>query len=130
MITLTPLPQKAVNLINKNNTRLRLPRQAEQARHELVRLAEPLVREHGGGDVDERRAGLFREGFGEHGFAAAGWTVEQDAFGGGKEGGGGGEKGGVEEGEDDGFAEGGDYFIQPADVYRMIKRLICERVAS
>lgn len=116
MVTLTPLPQKTINLINKYNTRLRLPRQTEQTRHELIRLAEPLVRQHGGSDVDECRAGLFGEGFGEHGFSAAGRTVQEDAFGGAEEGGGGGEEGGVEEGKDDGFAKGGNYVVQTTDV--------------
>ena len=37
--------------------------------------------------VYERGAGFVREGFGEHGFAAAGGAVEEDAGGGGEQGG-------------------------------------------
>ena len=54
MVSLRPLPQKRVNLVNEDDTRLGLPRKAEQTCHELVRLAEPLVRQNGDGDVDER----------------------------------------------------------------------------
>lgn len=127
MITLTPLPQETINLVDKNNTRLRLLRQAKQARYKLIRLSEPLIRQHGCGDVDECCAGLFGEGFGEHGFAAAGGAVEEDAFRCGKESGGGGEEGGVEQGEDDGFAEGGDYVVETADVWRaMLRRDVSE----
>lgn len=116
MIRPTPLPQKTINLINKDNTRLRLPRQTEQPCDQLITISEPFARERGSGDVDERRARLFGKRFGEHGFPTAGGSVEQDTFRGGDEGRGGCEEVWVEEGEDDGFAQGGDDFVKAANV--------------
>lgn len=67
--------------------------------------------------VYECGAGFVRESFGEHGFAAAGGTVEEDAGGGGEE----RRMRGVEmghcEGVDDGFFELGDDGCEAADVF-------------
>lgn len=46
MVTLRPFPQERVDLVNKHNTRLCLSRQAEQSRHQFIRLSVPLVCEY------------------------------------------------------------------------------------
>lgn len=75
MVTPAPLTHEAVNLINEDDRRLELPRQAEERMDELVGLAEPLVRERRDVQVDECRAGLFRECLGEQSLSAPGRAV-------------------------------------------------------
>jgi len=66
--------------------------------------------------VYEAGAGFVGEGFGEHGFAAAGGAVEEDARGGGEEGGGVRVEVWEGEGVDYGFFEFFDYGVEAADV--------------
>jgi hypothetical protein len=80
MITLRSLPQKGVNLVDKDDAWLRLPCKAEETGYEFVRLSVPLVRKHRGGDVDEGGPGLLGQGFREHGLSASWGTEEEDAF--------------------------------------------------
>lgn len=43
MIALCPLSQKGINLINENDTRLRLPCETEESSDEFIRFTVPLV---------------------------------------------------------------------------------------
>ena len=101
MIILPPIPQQRINLINEDDGRFHLPRKRKQPSDQLVALPVPLVGQGRQRDVDERCSGLFGERFGEHGFPAAGGTVQEDAFGCGEETGGGVVQLGVDEGVDD-----------------------------
>lgn len=76
MVSLRPLSQKRVDFVNKDDTRLSLPRKAEQASDQLVRLSVPLVRQHRCSDVDKCRSGFLGECFRKHGFPAPGWAEE------------------------------------------------------
>ena len=115
MVILGPLPQERVDLIDEDDTRLALPRQAKKSRHKLIRLPIPLVCEHGCCNVDKRCAGFFGKGLGEHCFAAARRAVQEDAFWSTDEGGR-GEEIWVEEWVNDGFTEGSYDRFQTADI--------------
>lgn len=115
MVALRALAQERVDLVNEHDARLRLAREREQARDELVRLAVPLVREHRRGDVDERRARLLRERLREHRLPAAGRAEEQDAFRRAEEGGG-CEEVGEAEGVDYRLLQRGNNRVEPSNV--------------
>ena len=113
------LAEEGVDLVDKDDARLRLACKREEARDELVALPVPLVREHGRGDVDERRARLLGERLREHRLPAPGWAEEEHTLGGAEK------RGGREEvweaeGEDDGLAQGGNDGVQSADVFRRV----------
>ncbi|KAK0944794.1 hypothetical protein LTS01_026076, partial [Friedmanniomyces endolithicus] len=82
-----PLAQHSVDFVNEDDTRLQLPREGEHGGDEFIAVAVPFLRERGDVQIDEAGAAFAREGFGEHGFAAAGGAVEEDSGGGGEEGG-------------------------------------------
>jgi len=73
--------------------------------------------------VYEACARLVSEGFGEHGFAAARGTVEEDAGRCGEEGGGVAVEVWEGEGVDYGFLEFFDDGVEAADVYTLLERL-------
>lgn len=80
MVVLGALAQEGVDLVDEDDAGLALPCEAEQARDELVRLAVPLVREDGRGDVDECRARLLCQRAREHRLAAPRRAVQEHAF--------------------------------------------------
>lgn len=80
VITLRSLPQEGINLVDKDDARLCFPCKAEETSNELVRLSVPLVRKHGGGDVDEGGPGLLGQRFREHGLSTSRGTEEEDTF--------------------------------------------------
>lgn len=111
-----PRPQHGVHLVDEDNRRRQLPRQREHRRDQLVAVAVPLLRQRRDVQVDEDGAGLVRERLGQHGLAAAGGPVEEDAGGGGEEGRGPRVQAGEGERVDDGFVEVGDEGVEAADV--------------
>eukprot|EP00968_Pinguiococcus_pyrenoidosus_P017698 scaffold1786_cov250-Pinguiococcus_pyrenoidosus.AAC.5 len=68
-----------VHLVNVDDAGLQLPRQAEEGRDLLRRLPKPLRLDESRGDLQQRHAGLLRCRSDEHGLAATGRAVEQDA---------------------------------------------------
>ena len=115
VIVLRALAQERVDFVNEHDARLRLAREREQGRHELVRLAVPLIRDHRRGDVDESRPRFFGKSFGEHCLATSWRAEEQHTFGCAEERG-----RSVEVGEteriDDGFPERGDDGVQSTNI--------------
>jgi hypothetical protein len=75
------LAEDGVDLVDEDDGGLELAGEAEDGADELIRVAVPLLRYGADVQVYEAGARLMGEGFGEHGFAAAGGTVEENARG-------------------------------------------------
>ena len=97
MVSLCSLPEKRVDLVDKDDTWLRFAGETEQASYKLVRFTIPFVGQDRGSDVDKSGSRLLSQRFGEHGFAAAWWAVEENTFRCRKEGGSGSEEVGIDE---------------------------------
>lgn len=82
MFTAPSLAQHSVDLVDKDNTRLQLPRQTEDSVDQLVAVAIPLLGEGGDVQVDEAGARLVCEGLCQHGLSAARGAVQKHTAGG------------------------------------------------
>jgi len=86
MLPTAPRAQHSIDLVDEDDAGLKFAREREDGVDELVAVAVPLLRKRRDMQIYERGPRLVRKSFGEHGFAAAGRTVEEDAGGGGEEG--------------------------------------------
>lgn len=88
MVLATSAPQNRINLVDKNDSWLKLPGKTENCRDEFVTITVPFLGQGADVQVDEASAGFTGEGFGEHSFTAARGAIEEDTLGCGKERGG------------------------------------------